>query len=346
MQRNHGRNEQEAQNGPGFERSSSVIEMMRTDGYEELLGKNREYASEGKSKSIHDNLNNSYENNMMRNDMKHDDVNEEEHEGLDLYDNMQPMLGAVAQTTEDQHILMRTISNTDIASLDATLKRLNPRMDLTEIVNKENGYTLLHLAVFKDSDQIVYTLCKHIMEVQPDDIEIKKRKMKNWINKKSEGKEGFTAIHLAAFNGNLAIVRFLERHGADIHAENNFSLNALHVASQGNQPSTIIYFLNKNFDINSRDRVKSTPLHWACYAGAENAVSYLIAYGADPNLQDLDGYTPLHLSIKSAESIKSSRIVKQLLFWGADRNIVNLEGWKPIDLLKSISIGHIAMDIK
>jgi hypothetical protein len=52
------------------------------------------------------------------------------------------------------------------------------------------------------------------------------------------------------------------------------------------------------------------------------------------------------LSIKSAESIKSSRIVKQLLFWGADRNIVNLEGWKPIDLLKSISIGHIAMDIK
>ena len=60
--------------------------------------------------------------------------------------------------------------------------------------------------------------------------------------------------------------------------------------------------------------MNSTPLHWACYAGAENAVSYLIANNADPNLQDSDGFTPLHLSIKSAEAIKSSRIVKQLLF--------------------------------
>lgn len=98
-------------------------------------------------------------------------------------------------------------------------------------------------------------------------------------------------MHLAAFNGNLSIVRFLERHGADIYAENNYSLNMLHVASQGNQPSTIVYFIEKHIDINSVDRVKSTPLHWACYAGAENAVSYLIAYGADPNLQDDDGYT-------------------------------------------------------
>lgn len=163
---------------------------------------------------------------------------------------------------------------------------------------------------------------------------------------KSEGKEGFTAVHLAAFNGNLAIVRFLERHGADIYAENNFCLNSLHVAAQGNQPSTIIYFLNKNFDINSRDRVKSTPLHWACYAGAENSVSYLIAYGANPNLQDLDGYTPLHLAVKSAETIKSSRIVKQLLFSGADRNITNSEGCKPVDYIKSVSIPHISMDMK
>ena len=119
----------------------------------------------------------------------------------------------------------------------------------------------------------------------------KKSKLQKWINQKSRGKEGFTCMHLAAFNGNLSIVRFLERHGADIYAENNYSLNMLHVASQGNQPSTIVYFIEKHIDINSIDRVKSTPLHWACYAGAENAVSYLIAYGADPNLQDDDGYT-------------------------------------------------------
>jgi len=94
-------------------------------------------------------------------------------------------------------------------------------------------------------------------------FEIRKLKLKKWINQKSEGKEGFTAMHLASFNGNLSIVRFLERHGGDVYAENNFDLNMLHVASQGNQPSTIVYFVEKNIDINSRDRVSSTPLHWA-----------------------------------------------------------------------------------
>ena len=123
-------------------------------------------------------------------------------------------------------------------------------------------------------------------------------------------------------------------------------LNALHVAAQGNQPAAIIYFLNKNLDVNSRDKVKSTPLHWACYAGAENSVSYLLANGADPNSQDISGYTPLHLAIKSSESIKSSRIVKQLLFSGAERNRENFDGLKPIDFTKGIKIHHIASDIK
>ena len=101
------------------------------------------------------------------------------------------------------------------------------------------------------------------MQNEDETLESKKKKMKVWINRKTDGKEGFTALHLASFNGNLSIVRFLERHGADIFAENNFSLNALHVAAQGNQPSAIVYFLNKNFDVNCRDRVRSTPLHWA-----------------------------------------------------------------------------------
>jgi ankyrin repeat protein len=110
------------------------------------------------------------------------------------------------------------------------------------------------------------------MENPTESFEVKKKKMISWINKKTEGKEGFTAIHLAAFTGNLSIIRFLEIHGGDIYADNNYNLNALHVAAQGNQPAAVVYFLDKNVDINCRDKVKSTPLHWACYAGAENSV--------------------------------------------------------------------------
>lgn len=326
MERNHRKNIQEEQNGQGMERATSMVEMKRTDGYDELYTGPKEFYSENRSKSYYENLDGSYESNMMKNAISKDGSSNEDNDNAGLYDNLQPMIDSSTRSLEDQNMLTRIISNTDVASLDAALKRLSHNIDLTQMINRENGYTLLHLAVFKDSDQIVYALCKHIIENPQDPPEIRIRKMRMWINKKSEGKEGFTALHLAAFNGNLSIIRFLERHGADIYAENNFSLNALHVAAQGNQPSTIVYFLNKNIEINCRDKVQSTPLHWACYAGAENAVSYLIAYGADPNLQDMDGYTPLHLSIKSAESIKSSRIVKQLLFSGADRNVINHEG--------------------
>jgi hypothetical protein len=278
-------------------------------------------------------------------DSKNDRYSDNELDNLGIYDSMTPLVEAVTPGQE-QNSLIKVISNSDVTALESHLKHLPPTIDLTEIINKESGYSLLHLAVFKDSDQIALMLCKHVMERQCEPKEIKIRKLRRWINKKTEGKEGFTPLHIASFNGNLPLIRFLERHGADVFAENNFSLNALHVAAQGNQPPAIVYFLNKNFDINSRDRVRSTPLHWACYAGAENAVSYLIAYNADPNLQDMDGYSPLHLAIKSAESIKSSRIVKQLLFSGADRNLLNCEGLKPMDYAKSITINHIAHDIK
>ena len=216
----------------------------------------------------------------------------------DDMENPSPRISSASQLIEYQNMLMKTVLAADSISLDLTLKRMNYGLDITDIVGSENGYTLLHCAVFKDWDQIVYSLWKNIMENPAESTEFKKKKMISWINKKTEGKEGFTAIHLAAFNGNLSIIRFLENHGGDIYADNNYNLNGLHVAAQGNQPAAVVYFLNKNVDINWRDKVKSTPLHWACYAGAENSVCYLIAYGADPNLQDIDGYTALHWAVK------------------------------------------------
>ena len=59
------------------------------------------------------------------------------------------------------------------------------RLDLTEVVSAEHGYTLLHWAVFKDSDHIVYSLWKHIMDNPAESFENKKKKMKIWINKKT-----------------------------------------------------------------------------------------------------------------------------------------------------------------
>jgi ankyrin repeat protein len=58
-----------------------------------------------------------------------------------------------------------------------------------------------------------------------------------------------------------------------------------------------------------------------------------LAWGpSDINSQDSLGLTPLHLAVKSAEDIKSTRMVRLLLIRGADRNIKDIYGRRAIDI--------------
>ena len=44
--------------------------------------------------------------------------------------------------------------------------------------------------------------------------------LKDWINQHSKGEEGFTALHFAAFHGNMKNIRLLMKYGANVHAKN------------------------------------------------------------------------------------------------------------------------------
>ena len=55
--------------------------------------------------------------------------------------------------------------------------------------------------------------------------------LKDWINIRSKGEEGFTALHFASFHGNLTMIRLLMTHGADIFSKNKMDINMLHVAA-------------------------------------------------------------------------------------------------------------------
>lgn len=59
---------------------------------------------------------------------------------------------------------------------------------------------------------------------------------------------------------------------------------------------------------------------------------YLVSWGADVNASDCNGLTPLHLAVKSAEIIKSTRIVRHLLIKGADRLAKDARGKTAMDL--------------
>ena len=122
--------------------------------------------------------------------------------------------------------------------------------------------------------------------------------LKRWINCQSE--QGYTALHYAAYRGNIELINILISNGAQIDIMNKRGLNVMHMSSQGNQPTSLVYFKEKyQLDIHSIDGMGSTPLHWACYTGSENSVLFLLTWSNKVNVQDREGLTPLHLAVMS-----------------------------------------------
>jgi hypothetical protein len=68
-------------------------------------------------------------------------------------------------------------------------------------------------------------------EMSLEEINERKRILKDWINQHSKGEEGFTALHFAAFHGNMRIIKLLMSYGSNVYAKNKQEINMLHVAS-------------------------------------------------------------------------------------------------------------------
>jgi hypothetical protein len=92
-------------------------------------------------------------------------------------------------------------------------------------------------------------------------------------------KDCFSALHYAAYRGNIEMIEILIEIGADVNCKNKFGLGVLHVAAQGDQPAILFYFhILLKMDILIKDKSGSTPLHWACFSCSELALIYLLAW--------------------------------------------------------------------
>ena len=191
-------------------------------------------------------------------------------------------------------------------------------------LKEENGYTCLHRAVFMNSEKIVTIIIEELKKRLGIES---KQELPKFVNEVTS--EGITALHYAAYKGNIRIAKFLIDNGASVDVVTNRGKNVMHMSAEGNQPSIMIYFMNYHAqDIFSIDEYGSTPLHWACYSGAEEAVLFLFSLGAQIDAKDKEGLTPLHLAVLS----KKERIVLRLLQKGADKNIENSKNEKPISI--------------
>lgn len=202
----------------------------------------------------------------------------------------------------------------------------------------EMDKTILHVACEKNVLSIVKLILERLFDNDQPVAKFSQNSglkctLKYFLNRQNF--DGLTALHFAAFRGNLDIVKYLTKMGANPFIKDKDGQNVVHIAAQGGKVNVIYYFLdNYKFDINDTDCRESTALHWASYLNKEITLSYLIAFGANINIQDVEGNTPLHLSVVSSDVVQETRCCKILLLKGASRNIINNNGQRPIDIVK------------
>jgi ankyrin repeat protein len=60
----------------------------------------------------------------------------------------------------------------------------------------------------------------HKLNMTEDEKLLRDESLKEWVDSPSKGEEGFTAMHFAAFHGNIGLVRLLISFGASLKATN------------------------------------------------------------------------------------------------------------------------------
>ncbi|XP_065410120.1 serine/threonine-protein kinase TNNI3K isoform X2 [Chrysemys picta bellii] len=143
----------------------------------------------------------------------------------------------------------------------------------------ENGLSLLHLCCICGGNK------SHIRTL-----------MLKGLRPSRLTRNGFTALHLAAYKDSAELVTALLHGGADIQQVGYGALTALHIATIAGHHEAVDILLQHGAYVNVQDAVFFTPLHIAAYYGHEQVTHLLLKFGADVNVSGEVGDRPLHLA--------------------------------------------------
>lgn len=113
--------------------------------------------------------------------------------------------------------------------------------------------------------------------------------------------DGWTALHLAAFLGQIDAARTLIKKGADVAARStNGQHNCpLHSAAAGRHFAVCELLLASGADVNSRQSGGYTPLMAAAQHGDQGLIDLLLRRGADRGARNDDGKTAAALAAEA-----------------------------------------------
>jgi len=200
-----------------------------------------------------------------------------------------------------------------------------PETNVLARQNGPKGRTALHMAAFSGFD------CELLLEHGID------------VNISCMG--GITALSYAVHEGDVAVVKTLLRHHADVNLSTEHKNESpLMRACRRNHPEMVQLLLETDgIKINqiggTVDYARcGTSLSVACSLGAIECVKHLLAHPeVDVNLSGRSGRSPLIFATEEGHY----EIAKLLLLHGADVNQPNAHGITPLHL--AAGLGHLAM---
>jgi len=152
-----------------------------------------------------------------------------------------------------------------------------------------------------------------------------------------------TAVHLAAWEGNIKIMDFLlSQYDSDmpLHQRGANNYTALDIAAHQGNLELVKLLVEQGAPVNRSsfdwpESFPKMPLHLAAENGHLEVAQFLLDNGADLNIRTLDGYTPLHVAAKEGHD----KVTRTLLENGADVNAKDKEGLTPLHV--AVEGGHI-----
>ncbi|KAL2773476.1 E3 ubiquitin-protein ligase MIB2 isoform 5, partial [Daubentonia madagascariensis] len=138
--------------------------------------------------------------------------------------------------------------------------------------------------------------------------------------------QGRTALQMAAYLGQVELVRLLLQARAGVDLPDDEGNTALHYAALGNQPEAARVLLSAGCGADALNSTRSTALHVAVQRGFLEVVRILCERGCDVNLPDAHADTPLHSAISAGAG--ASGIVEVLTeVPGIDVTATNSQGF-------------------
>ena len=152
---------------------------------------------------------------------------------------------------------------------------------------------------------------------------------------------GLTALHYAAINGFVPVLKILLQNDAVVDVRNSENSTPLHLASSLGHLDVIKLLLDSGAVVNARDNRNMTPLHRAALDTPRDSqidvITLLLDNDADIDAVDHLNRTSLFISVEHADVNATKLFVTR----GADMDVRNIDGLSPADVAKQANFTEI-----